>query len=37
MGTVVHDALVIVTNAIIGDSAIIVLVKVMLLTCKSFA
>lgn len=35
MGTIVHDALVIVTDAIVGDSAIIVLVEVMLPTCES--
>lgn len=35
MGTIVHDALVIVTDAIVGNSAVIVFVEVVLLTYKS--
>lgn len=34
MRAVVHDTLVIVADAIIGDSAIVILVEVMLLTYK---
>lgn len=35
VGAVVHDTLVIIVNTIIGDSAIVIFIEVMLLTCKS--
>ena len=35
VGAVVHDTLVIIADTIIGDSAIVIFVEVMLLTCKS--
>lgn len=35
VGAIVHDTLVIIADTIIGDSAIAILVEVMLLTCKS--
>jgi len=34
MGAIVHDAFVIVADAIIGNGAVVVFVEVMLLTCK---
>lgn len=34
VGAIVHDTLVIIADTIIGDSAIVILVEVMLLTCK---
>jgi hypothetical protein len=34
MGAIVHDAFVIVADAIISDGAVVVFVEVMLLTCK---
>jgi len=34
VGAVVHDTLVIIADTIIGDSAIIIFVEVMFLTCK---
>lgn len=35
VGAIVHDTLVIIADTIIGDSAIVILVEVMLLTCIS--
>ena len=35
VGAVVHDTLVIIADTIISDSAIVIFIEVMLLTCKS--
>lgn len=35
MGTIVHDTLVIIAYAVIGDSTIVILFEIMLFTCKS--
>lgn len=35
VGAIVHDTLVIIADTIIGDGAIVILVEVMILTCKS--